>query len=113
MLYSIALYWSDRKTDAMYQIDNAVRLAVDLQMNQKEFPLMHGGADSILEECWRRTWWMLYIVDTYYSGTLGSMRTGLADIEATVELPCEESEYESGVRKAHIPWVLQSVTCTF
>lgn len=109
MLYSITLYWSDRKTDAMYQIDNAVRLAVDLQMYQKEFPLMHGGADSILVECWRRTWWMLYIVDTYYSGTFGSMRTGLADIEPTVELPCEELEYGSGVRKVHIPWVSPSV----
>lgn len=98
MLYSIALYWSDRKAEALYQIDNAIRLAIDLQMYQKEFPLMNGGADSILRECWRRTWWMLYIVDTYYSGTLGSMRADLADIKATVELPCEELEFESGVR---------------
>lgn len=71
MLYSIALYWSDRKTDATYQINNAVRLAVGLQMYPKEFPLTHGGADSISGECWRRTWWMLYIVDTYSFGTAG------------------------------------------
>ncbi|OOQ90460.1 C6 zinc finger domain protein [Penicillium brasilianum] len=96
LLYSIALFWNDNKTDAIHHMDNAIRLALDLQMYQKDFPTKHGADDVILMECWRRTWWMLYIVNTYYAGTLASIRTGLSDVEATVGLPCEESDYESG-----------------
>lgn len=37
------------------------------------------------------------------------MWTGLADIEPTVELPCEELEYGSGVYKVHVLLVLPCV----
>jgi hypothetical protein len=40
---------------------------------------------------------MLYIVDAYYAGTLGAMNFKTFSIESTVDLPCEEWEYESGV----------------
>ncbi|KAL9949995.1 hypothetical protein ACHAO3_000257 [Verticillium nonalfalfae] len=52
--------------------------------------------DPVLEESWRRTWWMLYVLDAYYAGTLGRVDFSLQDAEATVDLPCHESEYESG-----------------
>lgn len=97
LLYSIALFWNDRKPEAICEMDKAIRLAVDLQMHRKEVSARHGADDAVCWECWRRTWWTLYIVDTYYSGALGAMRSGLADIEPTVDLPCEESDYESGV----------------
>ncbi|KAJ5454096.1 C6 zinc finger domain protein [Penicillium daleae] len=42
---------------------------------------------------------MLYLVDGYYTRTLGTMNFAVAKIDATVDLLCEESEYESG----HIP----------
>lgn len=57
---------------------------------------------------------MLYIVDAYYAGTLGTMNFAVVDIDATVDLPCEEREYELevsttthfdlavSVRKAHL-----------
>jgi hypothetical protein len=111
LLYSIALFWNDNKTDAIHQMDNAIRLAIDLQMYQKDFPVKHGADDAILMECWRRTWWMLYIVDTYYAGTLGSMRTGLSDVEATVGLPCEEPDYESGVRTVYVTRLPRCLVC--
>lgn len=97
LLYSVALFWTDRKSEGLCEIDNAIRLGVELQMHQRDFAAKHGADDTILRECWRRTWWTLFILDTYYSGALGSLRSGLSDIEATVDLPCEESEYESGV----------------
>jgi hypothetical protein len=40
---------------------------------------------------------MLYILDAYYAGTLGTMNLRVMDINVTVELPCDESDYESGV----------------
>jgi hypothetical protein len=45
---------------------------------------------------------MLSIVDTYYVGTLKTMQFRVLDIKATVELPCEESEYELGVCTVNI-----------
>ncbi|KAK2023246.1 hypothetical protein LX32DRAFT_667476 [Colletotrichum zoysiae] len=97
LLYSVVLFWYGHKVEAKQQIGGAVRLALDLEMFQQEFAGAHGGGDPVLTESWRRTWWELYIIDAYYAGTLGTMNFMVVDIEATVELPCEESEYESGV----------------
>ncbi|KAL0936185.1 C6 transcription factor [Colletotrichum truncatum] len=97
LLYSIALFWSSYKEEAKVQMDAAAKLAMELQMHRKEFSMNHGMNDSVVAESWRRTWWMLYIVDAYYAGTLGTMNFTVVDVESTVELPCEEAEYDSGV----------------
>ncbi|KAJ5370335.1 uncharacterized protein N7496_006427 [Penicillium cataractarum] len=99
LLYSMALFWYDYKAEAKAEIDHATHSATDMQMFLRDFSTKHGGDDPVLQECWRRTWWMLYIVNGYYTGTLGTMNFAVANIDATVDLPCEESEYESG----HIP----------
>jgi hypothetical protein len=97
LLYSVALFWYDYKIEARWQMDQATRLAIDLQMNRQEFSTTQGTGDPVLQECWRRTWWTLYIVDAYYAGTQGTMNFQVVDIESTVDLPCEEKEYQSGV----------------
>ncbi|KAK1148914.1 hypothetical protein N8T08_007586 [Aspergillus melleus] len=74
----------------------ATKLAVDLRMFRHEFAAAQGADDPVLRESWRRTWWMLYIVDAYYAGTLGTTNLRVVDIDATAELPCDESDYESG-----------------
>jgi hypothetical protein len=43
---------------------------------------------------------MLYIVCGYFAGTLGTLDFAILDVETTVELPCEEAEYEMGVSTA-------------
>ncbi|KAK1455980.1 hypothetical protein CCUS01_10340 [Colletotrichum cuscutae] len=96
LLYSIALFWYSHKTEAKRQMDLAVLLVLDLQMFQKEFVATHGAESPVLMECWRRTWWMLYIIDAYYAGTLGTMNFAVVEVDSSVELPCTESEYESG-----------------
>jgi hypothetical protein len=97
LLYSIALFWYDQKNQAKSESDNAIQLALTLQLSREEFAIQYGGDDPVLAESWRRTWWMLYIVDAYYTGTLGTMEMRAVDVNATVKLPCEEDEYESGV----------------
>ncbi|KAH7129557.1 hypothetical protein B0J13DRAFT_564256 [Dactylonectria estremocensis] len=96
LLYSIALFWYGHIADSQREMEAAVRLALGLEMFRGEFATDHGGRDVVLTESWRRTWWMLFVVDGYYAGTLGTMKPALLDIEATVELPCEEVEFESG-----------------
>jgi hypothetical protein len=97
LLYSIALFWYDQKNQGKSESDDAIQLALDLQLSREEFAIQYGGDDPVLAESWRRTWWMLYIVDAYYTGTLGTMEMRAVDVNATVKLPCEEDEYESGV----------------
>ncbi|GJC82695.1 hypothetical protein ColLi_05533 [Colletotrichum liriopes] len=97
LLYSVALFWYSYKVEAKQQMDLAVRLALDLEMFQQGFARAHGAEDPVLIESWRRTWWELYIIDAYYAGTLGTLSFTVVDIDATVELPCEEWEYETGV----------------
>ncbi|KAL3459784.1 hypothetical protein BJX64DRAFT_264425 [Aspergillus heterothallicus] len=97
LLYSIALFWYDNKNQAKTESDNAIRLARDLQIYRDEFSAQYAGGDPVVAESWRRTWWMLFIIDGYYAGTLGTMEMRVVDIDATAKLPCEEDEYESGM----------------
>ncbi|GKZ17799.1 hypothetical protein AbraCBS73388_010119 [Aspergillus brasiliensis] len=97
ILYSIALFWYDYKADAKSQLDRAAQIAIDLQMLKAEFAAAQGATDQVWRESWRRTWWTLYIVDAYYAGTLGTMNFRVMDLDMTVELPCDESDYELGV----------------
>ncbi|KAH7323156.1 hypothetical protein B0I35DRAFT_193805 [Stachybotrys elegans] len=97
LLYSIPLFWHCYSSDAKREIEAAARLARDLGMFRREFAVVHGSGDPIQEECWRRTWWTLYIIDAYYAGTTGTLNFAVQDIQVTTDLPCEEHEYESGI----------------
>lgn len=102
-LYSIALFWNNYKDESKREMDAAVRLGLDLQMFRQDFAEKHGSQDAVLTECWRRTWWTLYMVDAFYAGTLGTMNFATVDVVATVDLPCEEWEYEQGVSSSSPP----------
>ncbi|CAI0642804.1 unnamed protein product [Colletotrichum noveboracense] len=95
LLYSIALFWNNFKDEAKHHMDCATEVAKRLGMHKSDFSGQYNAGEPVLEESWRRTWWMLFIIDAYYAGTLGTMNFRVGNIEATVELPCEESEYES------------------
>lgn len=97
LLYSVALFWQDRKAPALREVAAAAAIAIELKMYCREFAADNSGEDAVLAESWRRTWWMLYILDGCYAGTLGTLEYNVMHVDATVELPCEESEYESGV----------------
>ncbi|KAF5552685.1 C6 transcription factor [Fusarium mexicanum] len=96
LLYSIALFWYTFKAEAKEQMDAAIDVAVKLEMHKKEFAATFGFGDPVMVECWRRTWWMLFIADASYAGTLGTMNFKTLHVEPTADLPCEDSEYESG-----------------
>jgi hypothetical protein len=97
LLYSIVLFWNCYAVEAKREMDAATSMAKRLGMYRREFAVEHSDGDPVLAECWRRTWWKVWIVDAYYAGTLGTLNFAVQDIEATTELPCEEDEYESGV----------------
>lgn len=98
LLYSAALFWQDRKDAALREVAAAAEIAMELGMYRREYATDNSAGDAVVAESWRRTWWMVFILDGFYAGTLGTREYNVLHVEATVELPCEESEYESGVR---------------
>jgi hypothetical protein len=99
-LYSIALYWYDELPRSREVLDDAIHKALRLGMNTRAFAKNNSGGDPVLAESWRRTWWQLYLADMHLSCSNHAtfFTTSQRNIAATVELPCEESEYSSGVR---------------
>ena len=116
LLFSMILFWHGLMSAAKREMDLAVQCALDIGMFRREFASDQGQGDLVLQESWRRTWWMLYITDAYYAGTLGTPELAVSDVQATVDLPCEESEYESGVcspgRWHPITWIFQLTSIT-
>ena len=105
LLLSIALYWSTEREESRSVMDVAIEDAIDLGIHRQEFASENGGGDPVLEESWRRTWWQLYIVDAYYAAIKRSTTFMAREVETTVDLPCEEKEYESGVRMSRFHFV--------
>jgi hypothetical protein len=97
LLYSIAVYASNEPERGRQQIECAICGALSLGMQRAEFAVQHGQGDPILEESWRRTWWMIYITDAHIAGSTHSFPSQTGAIHITTDLPCEEQEYESGV----------------
>ncbi|KAM3557678.1 hypothetical protein ARSEF4850_004968 [Beauveria asiatica] len=96
LLYSAALFWQDEESKSQTEMGKAVEIALQLKMFEREFASTHSDEDPILAECWRRTWWTVYVFDAFYAGTLGSMGFSVVHVAATADLPCDEAQYESG-----------------
>jgi hypothetical protein len=66
-------------------------------MHRRDFAVSHAPNDLILQECFRRTWWQIYIVDAAYAA-IDRLPTFRANsVISDVDLPCEENEYEKSV----------------
>jgi len=101
MLYSIATYWCNEQEKGRQLLDEAISGAFKLGMHQKDFASRHGSGDPVLEESWRRTWWQIHVTDVHISGSTHSYQGSSVKYPITTELPCEEDEYEAGVRSYH------------
>jgi len=70
----------------------AIELSLRLGMNTAAFAIAHGQKDPILEESWRRTWWMLWIIDGIASAVLNfeaPFRFQLVACDVPLPGPCE------------------------
>ncbi|CAI4218841.1 unnamed protein product [Parascedosporium putredinis] len=109
LLLSIGLFWYGEKADARMAMEAAKQLAFDLGLFRREFAPQHGRGDPVLEECWRRTWWQIFIVDAYYAAMSRTIKFSSQNFDATADLPCEESEYEEGT--IPVPKTLEEFDC--
>ena len=97
LLNSIALYWCGEEGSSREEMDLAINIALSISMHSCTFATTHGLGNPVLEESWRRTWWQLCIVDSYYAAMLHQTSPLMRRSDVTTELPCEETEYEAGV----------------
>ncbi|CAD0113543.1 unnamed protein product [Aureobasidium uvarum] len=95
LLFAIALHARGEAMDAACMMQSAVQLAIDLNMNLRDFAPAHGSGNPILEESLRRTWWELYCMDGYMAALhkLPSFKSNT--VRSDVLLPCEEMVYAS------------------
>ena len=97
LLFAIALFWCGERKQAQEELNTAVRHALDLGMHRSKFAELYGNGDRVLEESWRRTWWQIYVVDAFFAAIARANTFETCNVDASVELPCEEEEYEAGV----------------
>ncbi|KAH8724608.1 Quinolinate phosphoribosyl transferase [Phaeosphaeriaceae sp. PMI808] len=102
MLFAIAQYHSNFKNEGRARLNLAITIAIELRMNQKGFAQAYGESDPVLEESWRRTYYMLHVADQHFAIVSNSPMYTLANVPNNVDLPCDDEYYESG----HIPPVV-------
>jgi hypothetical protein len=97
ILFAIGLHGNNNVAESSKLQHLATEMALEIGMHRKEFASSHGEGSEVIEESWRRTWWELYILDGLLAGVCGDHSLRLYEIKTDVPLPCEESEYKSGV----------------
>lgn len=97
MLLVIGLDGAGQYTKGKDLLKDAKELAIEIGLNTRPFAVLYGQGVAVLEESWRRTWWELYILDGMFAGVHRVTDFTLFDVPADVALPCEESQYNTGV----------------
>jgi hypothetical protein len=97
-LFGVALHMADREkesTDVMY---DAIKTALELGMDHRNYATTNGGINTIMEECLRRSWWELFVLDGMMAGVNPEYSMQLNHIDVSeFPLPNEETEYFQGV----------------
>ncbi|KAG0651387.1 Zinc finger transcription factor 37 [Hyphodiscus hymeniophilus] len=92
LLAAIVMQAEDEIERARMVLDRAIYMALEIRMNSRTFANME--RDPVLAESWRRTYWGLYAIDAMFAGSRRAPSFILYTIEANVELPCEEADYD-------------------
>lgn len=103
-LFALAQYNCDKHVEAQITMKAAVEMALRLGMNTREFAQAYGEGDIVLEESWRRTYYVLYYFDLEFSIISRSLTFALKDVPMLVNVSCDDDAYESGVSASTSPW---------
>lgn len=108
LLMSLAESMCDEVTEAEKLFARALAQARLIGMNKKSFADAEVGFDPVLAESWRRTWWMVYVVDANYCIIRQDYKTALLGGENSVDLPCEDESYGQLVSPTVRTWCANS-----
>lgn len=106
-LLAVVLHSRNERPEAGECLARAVDLAFELGLNRKNFAETMGEGDLIREECLRRTWWELFVVEGMLTalGVRQAFKTSMVTLE--VPLPCEERIYQDGLNPPTPPTISQ------
>ncbi|KAH7095127.1 Quinolinate phosphoribosyl transferase [Paraphoma chrysanthemicola] len=96
MLLAIAQYHNNMKEEGHRRLHLAVSIALELRMNQKGFAQAYGESNPVLEESWRRTYYLLHVADQHLAIVSNSPIHTLGNVPNMVDLPCDDEYYEAG-----------------
>ena len=85
------------RSESRKTLDFAILLALELDMNRRDFARLWGEGNPVLEESWRRTWYILSFADQHFAMVMNTPIYQLADLPSDVELPCDDEFYITGV----------------
>jgi hypothetical protein len=97
MLFAIGENHQDSRPESRQTLKKAIALALELQMNAREFARAYGEASPVLEESWRRTYCFLALTDQHFAVVINSPVYLLRDVPNLVDLPCDDEFYVTGV----------------
>lgn len=97
MLFALATHCCNNFEESRVLLDRAITMALEIKMQSRLFAQENGEGNAVLEESWRRTWWLLFIMDGTFAGIMHETSFRLLNIPTDVDLPCEEREYAEGV----------------
>ncbi|KAI9930586.1 hypothetical protein ASPWEDRAFT_107394 [Aspergillus wentii DTO 134E9] len=97
ILLAVVLHSRNERAEAGECLALAVDLSFELGLHRADFAIAMSDGDPIRQECLRRTWWELVIVEGMLTalGAQQTFRTSLVPLE--VPLPCEERIYQDGL----------------
>lgn len=102
MLFAIAQHHQDMRPESRKTLDYAILLALELDMHKRDFARSWGEGNPVLEESWRRTWYILTFTDQHFAIVMNTPIYQLADMPSDVDLPCEDDFYINGVSTSRI-----------
>jgi len=97
LILAIAQHHSDLKIEARMSLDSAIAIALEIGLTTQEFAQQCGEGNPVLEESWRRTYYLLHHTDQHFSVVVSSPMFTLRDVPNVVDLPCDDKYYELGV----------------
>jgi Fungal Zn(2)-Cys(6) binuclear cluster domain/Fungal specific transcription factor domain len=96
LLYAIALHSRNDLDGFQTNLTHAITDALELGMNEEDFPAAYGRQNIFEEESIRRTWWELYVVEGYMGAFWHRPALSTTSVAMTVGLPCDEKLYNEG-----------------
>lgn len=100
IIYAVAAQWTNYKEYSHTLINLAIDKALALGLHDASFATRDAAKQSVYAESCRRTWWQLYVMELSMAAIdrKPMTRLNVRLVPCSVDLPCSEDEYESGVR---------------
>lgn len=99
LLMAIAQFARDNVQTGSKTLSQAIATAIRLGMHKRDFAITYGQNRAIVQESLRRTWYELFITESYAAALQRKMTLETTSIQADVLLPSDEDAYE----QANIP----------